>query len=151
MTESTEPAPEASGQAIEQVWVIPMQLPDGPLPALLRSDGDISLYDPKAKAFGSFLGSPIPRYATFEECRRATLNALADSLKQANDHARLLAASIEHIRAIPTANFPDVSREVREQGQQKEAQRQQGQQGEGEGGQKKVTPSRAELNRPRRN
>jgi hypothetical protein len=31
-----------------------------------------------------------------------------------------LAASIEHIKTIPTATFPNVSREVREQGQQQE-------------------------------
>ena len=40
------------------------------------------------------------------------------TLEEANQYCRQLAASIEHIRTVPIATFPNVKREVREQGQQ---------------------------------
>jgi hypothetical protein len=107
----------------QEVWIIPddpsrME----PLPAIFRL-GQIALYDRKQQVLGRFSGysAGVALYATFEECRAAMLAERSELLEELNATCRELAASIEHTRTIPTATFPDVLREVREeqQGQEK--------------------------------
>jgi hypothetical protein len=111
-------------EAIDQeVWIIPGDPSNmAPLPAIFRL-GQIALYDRKRQVFGKFSGysAGVARYATFEECRAAILAERSELLEELNATCRELAASIEHTRTIPTATFPDVQREVREeqQGQEK--------------------------------
>jgi hypothetical protein len=105
----------------QEVWIIPGDPSDmAPLPAIFRL-GQIALYDRKQQVFGKFSGysAGVARYATFEECRAAILAERSGLLEELNATCRELAASIEHTRTIPTATFPNVQREVREeQGQQ---------------------------------
>jgi len=107
----------------QEVWIIPGD-PSSmePLPAIFRL-GQIALYDRKQQVFGRFSGysAGVTRYATFEECRAAMLAERSGLLEELNATCRELAASIEHTRTIPTATFPNVQREVREeqQGQEK--------------------------------
>lgn len=111
-----------------KVWVAPESLDDmAPLPALLYDGSGIALYDRKAKTFGEVIDFyPAPAYDTFEQCRLAMIGDMTEALSEAHDHARRLAIAIEHVRTIPTASFPNVQREVREQeGQQEEGQEQQ--------------------------
>jgi hypothetical protein len=110
-------------ETVEQVWIIPGDPSDmAPLPAIFRL-GQIALYDRKQQVFGKFSGysAGVARYATFEECRAAMLAERSELLEELNATCRELAASIEHTRTIPTATFPNVQREVREeqQGQEK--------------------------------
>ena len=107
----------------QEVWIIPGDPSDmAPLPAIFRL-GQIALYDRKQQVFGKFSGysAGAARYATFEECRAAMLAERSGLLEELNATCRELAASIEHTRTIPTATFPNVQREVREeqQGQEK--------------------------------
>lgn len=107
----------------QEVWIIPGDPSDmAPLPAIFRL-GQIALYDRKQQVFGKFSGysAGVARYATFEECRAAMLAERSELLEELNATCRELAASIEHTRTIPTATFPNVQREVREeqQGQEK--------------------------------
>ncbi len=107
----------------QEVWIIPGDPSDlAPLPAIFRL-GQIALYDRKQQVFGKFSGysAGVARYATFEECRAAMLAERSGLLEELNATCRELAASIEHTRTIPTATFPNVQREVREeqQGQEK--------------------------------
>lgn len=158
--------------SIEQAWVIPSNLDDmEPLPALFKNKTDIAFYDRKRKCFNDYDRlpfvtealelcfddeSPVPMrgmvaycsaldvlaYSTFEECRAAMIEARTAALKEAREHSRLLAASIEHIRTIPTAPFPDVIREVPEAQQQEEAQEQKEAEAE------QVKPAKPTLKRP---
>lgn len=111
----------------QQVWVIPEDPNDmAPLPAL-QDGAKFSLWDRRQKQFGPWEDGVYyelfqPVHATFEECRLAMIESRIESLDRAREHSRKLAASIEHIRTIPTATFPDVSREVREQEGQQEIQ-----------------------------
>jgi|LakMenEpi03Aug12_release.lakeMendotaPanAssembly.Ray.scaffolds.fasta_scaffold72341_4 hypothetical protein len=107
----------------QEVWIIPGDPSNmAPLPAIFRL-GQIALYDRKQQVFGKFSGysAGVARYATFEECRTAMLTERSGLLEELNATCRELAASIEHTRTIPTATFPNVQREVREeqQGQEK--------------------------------
>jgi len=107
----------------QEVWIIPGDPSNmAPLPAIFRL-GQIALYDRKQQVFGKFSGysAGVARYATFEECRAAMLAERSGLLEELNATCRELAASIEHTRTIPTATFPNVQREVREeqQGQEK--------------------------------
>lgn len=107
----------------QEVWIIPGDPSDmAPLPAIFRL-GQTALYDRKQQVFGKFSGysTGVARYATFEECRAAMLAERSGLLEELNATCRELAASIEHTRTIPTATFPNVQREVREeqQGQEK--------------------------------
>ena len=107
----------------QEVWIIPGDPSDmAPLPAIFRL-GQIALYDRKQQVFGKSSGysAGVARYATFEECRAAMLAERSGLLEELNATCRELAASIEHTRTIPTATFPNVQREVREeqQGQEK--------------------------------
>jgi hypothetical protein len=107
----------------QEVWIIPGDPSNmAPLPAIFRL-GQIALYDRKQQVFGKFSGysAGVARYATFEECRAAMLAERSGLLEELNATCRELAASIEHTRTIPTATFPNVLREVREeqQGQEK--------------------------------
>ena len=107
----------------QEVWITPGDPSDmAPLPAIFRL-GQIALYDRKQQVFGKFSGysAGVARYATFEECRAAMLAERSGLLEELNATCRELAASIEHTRTIPTATFPNVQREVREeqQGQEK--------------------------------
>lgn len=108
-------------KSIQQVWAIPLDPEDmAPLPALLRDFIDVAFYDRKKKCFGDFVELfPDPVFGTFEQCRAAIIEARTQALYETREHARKLAASIEHIRTIPTAQFPDVVREVPEAQQQK--------------------------------
>jgi hypothetical protein len=124
----------------QQVWIIPSDPSDmAPLPALLRPQpGDLDLiavYDRKRKEFSRFVPNSSARhlfaevkprkavldFRTFEECRAAMLAERSGLLEELNATCRELAASIEHTRTIPTATFPNVQREVRQeqQGQEK--------------------------------
>jgi hypothetical protein len=139
--------------SVERFWVIPSDLDDmEPLPALFKNKTDIAFYNRKRKCFNDYDRlpfvtealercfddeSPVPMrgmvaycsaldvlaYSTFEECRAAMIEARTQALKEARRHSHELAISIEHIRTIPPALFPNVIREVPE-AQQQEAQEQ---------------------------
>lgn len=86
----------------------------------------------------------LATFDTFEQCRAAMIEARTEALHETREHARKLAASIEHVRTIPAASFPDVVREVPEaQQQQQEAEGQEKAQAQ------KVAP-KALLKRPSR-
>jgi hypothetical protein len=114
----------SDSEVIDQdVWIIPGDSSDmAPLPAIFRL-GQIALYDRKQQVFSRFseYSAGVAHYATFEECRAAMLAERSGLLEELNATCRELAASIEHTRTIPTATFPNVQREVREeqQGQEK--------------------------------
>ena len=113
----------------QQVWVIPEDPNDmAPLPAL-QNGAKFSFWDRRRKQFGPWEDGVChelfqPVHATFEECRVAMIAARTEELSQFRQHSRKLAASIEHIRTIPTAAFPNVSTEVREQEGQQEVEEQ---------------------------
>ncbi len=110
----------------EQVWVMPLQREDlVPLPALsfrpARDRRFLSFYDRHKKVFPPPQEEPIiEHYATFEDCRAQMLIVKRGLLEQLHTRTRETAQIIEHLRTIPTADFPDVIREVREaeQGQE---------------------------------
>lgn len=113
---------------IQQVWVVPLNLEDmAPLPALLRNSADVALYDRKKKCFSDFY-KPFydPAYDTFEQCRAAMIEARTEALHEMRKFSRRLAASIEHIKTIPTAPFPDNTDVIREvsKAQQQESKEQ---------------------------
>lgn len=142
----------------QQGWIIPLDPEDmAPLPALLLADGRFSLYDRKRKCFDDptalFPGSSGFLFESFESCRQAMIEVRAQALQESQQHCRKLALSIEHIRTIPTATFPNVQREVRAQGQQEqqEGQGQKKEQGQGQERQPEVTQApKPELKRPTR-
>jgi hypothetical protein len=107
----------------QQAWIIPGNPSDmAPLPALKNGEA-LAFYERRTQTFGDFVKDPfaaISTYSDFESCRAAMIVERSAMLDDLNKTCRDLAASIEHIRTIPTATFPNVSREVREQGQQKE-------------------------------
>lgn len=123
--------------SVQQVWVIPENPADmAPLPALQRGD-KFSFWDRHKKQFGPwedgvFFDLFQPSYATFEECRAAMIAARTSELEQFRRHSRNLAASIEHVRTIPAADFPNVSREVPEAQQQEAEGQEKAQQQEAE-------------------
>ena len=114
----------------QQVWVIPGDPSDmAPLPVLLKDGDQIAYYNRRSQEFGSFIQDDFnfglteaQSFADFESCRAAMIAERSAMLEDLNRICRDLAASIEHIKFIPTADFPNVSREVREQGQQEEDQ-----------------------------
>jgi hypothetical protein len=123
MTEKTE----------QQVWIIPGNPEDmAPLPLLLREPNQVLFYDRKSQQFSldtsenlAFALTGCLSFPDFESCRAAMIAERSADLEKLNRHCRQLAQSIEHIKTIPAATFPNVSREVREQGQQqKEAKAQ---------------------------
>lgn len=129
---------------MQQVWVIPPDPTDlTPLPALIK-DGRIAYYMRKQKQFGEFHLDLIECWASFEECRTAMLEVRNSAYKETREHARMLAASIEHIKIIPTAEFPNVLREVPEAQQQQEAKEQE------EAKAEEVKPAKPALKRPSR-
>jgi hypothetical protein len=108
----------------QQAWVIPLDPEDmAPLPVLVRGFNDIAFYYRKKKCFGeiicNFIDPNVVVYSTFEQCRAAMIKARTQALHETREHARKLSASIEHIKFIPIAQFPNVSREVPEAQQQK--------------------------------
>jgi hypothetical protein len=116
----------------QEVWIIPGDPSDmAPLPVLRKSGGHFAVYDRRTQTFGEFIATNwlvprdgkgnVPYWSTFEECRAAMLAERSGLLEELNATCRELAASIEHTRTIPTATFPNVQREVREeqQGQEK--------------------------------
>ena len=134
----------------QQVWIIPGDPSDmAPLPALLKNGDQVAFYDRRKQAFGSFVKDSIgfvltegQSFSDFESCRAAMIAERSAMLEDLNKTCRDLAASIEHIKTIPTATFPNVSREVREQDQgQEEAQKQE----EAEGQQQKEMKPAPEL------
>jgi len=134
--------------SVERFWVIPLDPSDmEPLPAFINERNEFWNYDRKKKKFEYAGDLQLHllydlRYPTFEECRAAMIEARTAALKEAREHSRLLAASIEHIRTIPTAPFPDVIREVPEAQQQEEAQEQKEAEAE------QVKPAKPTLKRP---
>lgn len=135
----------------QQVWIIPGNPSDmAPLPALLKDGDQIAFYDRREQAFGSFVKDPfaaIDFYSDFESCRAAMIAERSAMLEDLNRTCRDLAASIEHIKSIPTATFPNVGREVREQDQgQEEAQKQE----EAEGQRQEVRPAPELKKKPSR-
>lgn len=137
-----------------RVWVIPNDPNDmAPLPALLRDGPELAFYDRKQKCFGNFVG-PMnlafgSAYGNFEDCRAAMIEARIEALKGSREHCNYLANSIEHIRTIPAAPFPDVQREVREAQQQEQAQAE-GQKEQGQKQQEEVRPAPKQQAAPRR-
>ena len=136
----------------QQVWVIPGDPNDmAPLPALLKGENQIAFYERKKQTFGLFAKDPfatVEGYSSFEACRAAMITERSAMLEDLNRTCRDLAASIEHIKTIPTATFPNVSREVREQDQgQEEAQKQEEAEGQR---QEEVKPAPEPKKRPSR-
>jgi hypothetical protein len=130
----------------EQVWIIPSDPADlAPLPALIK-DGRIAHYIRKPKEFGAFsLHDGLDcTWGSFEECRAAMIEVRMAAFKETREHARKLAASIEHIKIIPTASFPNVVREVPEAQQQQEGE------GQEEAKAEEVKPAKPALRRPSR-
>jgi hypothetical protein len=111
----------------QQAWIIPGNPSDmAPLPVLKKGEA-LAFYERRTQTFGDFAKDPfaaISTYSDFESCRAAMIAERSAMLEDLNKTCRDLAASIEHIKTIPTATFPNVSREVREQGQQEEAKTQ---------------------------
>jgi hypothetical protein len=131
--------------SVQHVWVIPSDPQDmAPLPAL--QDGELGLlavYDRKEKAFDAFeLAFGASVHATFDGCRMAMINARTAALNEAREHARHVAATIEHIRNLPVAAFPSHALHDLQQ-QQEEAVQEEAQAEE-------VKPAKAELKRPSR-
>lgn len=126
-----------------------------PLPALRKGEA-LAFYERRTQTFGDFVKDPfaaISTYSDFESCRAAMIAERSAMLEDLNRTCRDLAASIEHIKTIPTATFPttfpNVSREVREQDQgQEEAQKQE--EVEGQQQQKEVKPAPELKRRPSR-
>jgi hypothetical protein len=113
----------------QQVWVIPPPTigPEdiAPLPALhfAKEDGSrfLSFYNRRTKQFDSPTEEPVwEHYETFEDCRAQMLTIKIGLLEQLHARTRETAQIIEHLRTIPTADFPDVIREVREAEQKQE-------------------------------
>lgn len=106
-------------ETVERAWIIPGDPSDmAPLPVLFDLGNQVAIYDRKQQVFGKFSECSAVLHSTFEECRTAMLAERSGLLKELNATCRNLAASIEHTRTIPTATFPNVQREVREEGQQ---------------------------------
>lgn len=138
----------------QQVWIIPGDPSDmAPLPALKKGEA-LAFYERRTQTFSDFVRDPfaaISTYSDFESCRAAMIAERSAMLEDLNKTCRQLAASIEHIKTIPTATFPNVSREVREQDQgqgQEEAQKQE--EAEGQQQQKEVKPAPELKRRPSR-
>ena len=134
----------------QQIWVIPGDPSDmAPLPALLHDTDRVAPYQRRPQTFGNaVVDSFSKKYPDFESCRAAMIVERTAMLQDLNRHCRELAASIEHIKTIPPAAFPNVQREVRAQGQQQEEA--QKQQEKAEGQQKEVKPSPELRKRPAR-
>lgn len=128
--------------SVQQVWVCPSTLRDyAPLPALAK-DGLVALYDRKEQKFGDFIRHDfLPLYATFDECRLAMVEQLTMHLASTRQTARDIAATIEHVKNIPSTPFP--SNALQHSDRQEEAVQEETQAEE-------VKPARAELKRPRR-
>lgn len=136
-------------KAPQPVWVVPYDPSDmAPLPAIMEEGSRFAVYDRHKKDFGPMEVGLYTPYDSFEACRAAMIAERSQALRGMHDESRQLAASIEHIRTIPSATFPNVQREVRAQGQQ-EQQEAQGQE-KIEGQQEKVIPAKTELKRPSR-
>jgi hypothetical protein len=136
----------------QQVWIIPGDPNDlAPLPVLQYDETHFSDYDRRKQIFGAVYEHHfMPTYDTFEECRTAMVGLLAGTLEESNKHCRWLAQSIEHIKFIPTAPFPNVSREVREQDQGQQQEEAKGPKEKAQGRQEAVKPPPQLKKRPSR-
>lgn len=135
-------------KAPQPVWVVSYDSSDmAPLPAIMEEGSRFAVYDRHKKDFGPMEIQLYTPYDSFEACRAAMIAERSRALRVMQDESRQLAASIEHIRTIPNATFPNVQREVRAQGQQEEAQERQ----EKVERRQEVTSAKTELKRPRRN
>jgi hypothetical protein len=132
----------------QQVWIIPGDPNDmAPLPALKHGETCFSDYNRRKQVFGDMYEHLfMPTYNTFEECRAAMISLRTGTLEEANQYCRQLAASIEHIKTIPTATFPNVSREVRKDQGQEKAQEQE----KAEGRQEEARPAPELKKKPSR-
>jgi hypothetical protein len=141
---------------LRTAWVIPDDYDDlAPLPALVDEDRKIAVYSRRERKFGDFLECDVevspfgPAYSTFEECRTAMLNVRTQAYNKTREHARKLAASIEHIKIIPVAEFPSVEQVSEEKAQPEQRIEGESQQGaEGKEKQEEVKPAKAEYKRP---
>jgi hypothetical protein len=111
--------------SVERFWAIPFDPNDmEPLPVFIDEQSECWDYNRNTRKFefaGEFYLNFGDCYPTFEECRAAMIEGRTQALKEARKHAHELAASIEHIRSLPHALFPNVIREVPE-APQEEAQ-----------------------------
>lgn len=132
--------------SVKKIWAIPLDPNDmAPLPVFIDEQNECWDYNRNTRKFehaGEFYFNYGDSYPTFEECRAAMIEARTAALRGVREHSRLLAASIEHIRTIPTAPFPDVIREVPEAQQQEETQEQKEAEAE------QVKPAKPTLKRP---
>jgi hypothetical protein len=130
--------------SVQQVWVTPLTLGDhAPLPALTK-DGLVAVYDRREQKFGGFRNDYLlPLYATFDECRLAMIQELTMYLASTRQAARDIAATIEHVKTIPSTPFP--SDAIRQGDRQEEAVQEEASAEAAE----EVKPA-TELKRPRR-
>jgi hypothetical protein len=130
--------------SVQQVWVIPSTLGDhAPLPALAK-DGLVAEYDRREQQFGGFYAYDfLPFYSTFDECRLAMIERLAMHLASTRQIAHDVAATIEHVKTIPSTPFP--SDAIRQGDRQEEAVQEEASAEAAE----EVKPA-TELKRPRR-
>jgi hypothetical protein len=130
--------------SVQQVWVIPNTLGDhAPLPALAK-DGLVAEYDRREQQFGGFYAYDfLPFYATFDECRLAMIETYTADLARTRQMVRDIAATIEHVKTIPSTPFP--SDAIRQGDRQEEAVQEEASAEAAE----EVKPA-TELKRPRR-
>jgi hypothetical protein len=129
--------------SVQQVWVIPADGQDrAPLPALVE-DGNTAFYDRREQRFRPFSYGSVPFYATFDECRLAMIEAFTADLADIRQTARDIAATIEHVKTIPSTPFP--SDAIRQGDRQEEAVQEEASAEAAE----EVKPA-TELKRPRR-
>lgn len=134
----------------KQVWMIPLTDSGdiAPLPALYREENGKSFlrfYDRRTKVFAGLLESPIlPVFDTFEECRAYMIECKTGHLEHLRSEELDTVRAIEHLKSIPTAQFPDVIREV------SEAERQEKAEGQEKAEAEEVRPAKTELRRPTR-
>jgi len=130
--------------SVQQVWACPVILGDhAPLPALAK-DGLVALYDRREQRFGDFCHYDfLPLYTTFDECRLAMVEQLTMHLTETRQAVRDIAATIEHVKTIPSTPFP--SDAIRQGDRQEEAVQEEASAEAAE----EVKPA-TELKRPRR-
>jgi hypothetical protein len=142
----------------KQLWMIPFHREDmEPSPVLLDERNEFWDFDRKSKTFVKDPVEDLFRptcYDTFEECRAAMIEGRTQALDESREHSRYLAASIEHIRSLPHAQFPDVIREVREAPQEEAEGQEEAKAEETVAPQPEVEPAKGEarpaLKRPSR-
>jgi hypothetical protein len=144
--------------SVERFWAIPLDPNDmEPLPVFIDEQSECWDYNRNTRKFefaGEFYLNFGDCYPTFEECRAAMIEGRTQALDESREHSRYLAASIEHIRSLPHAQFPDVIREVREAPQEEAEGQEEAKAEETVAPQPEVEPAKGEarpaLKRPSR-